>query len=239
MKFCCCKTCWEEYSDAQKLCERCLVHEDIEHRREHHFFEITMEHDQHIKDDLKTQEDALWRCNHCPFVAGPSLPWSHKHSEISLCFGNASIDFNRPSVLRSCVKSQRYWRALPDPTNAIKSACMTCWRPVAYDEWNLLCLQCNRFLCKVCIDAGRRAHRHLLNLAMVVRKTAEKKPRSPGCTCDGCDKRYYYNDFSGMFCTLCKDYYCCSDICLAGRRLPVEHRYCIDGRLSVWRHIVA
>lgn len=234
-----CRTCWEEYGDTQELCQRCFDCEDVDHKSAHQFFQATLEHDQHIADDLQLQKAALWRCKICPFVTGPFFPWSHEHLNIRLCLGNAWVDVNRQAVLETCYKSRSYWLTLPDPPNAFKSVCMTCCKPVAYNEWNLLCLQCNRFLCKACVDAGRRGHRHRLHSTVVIRKPEDRQARQrSGCTCDVCNKRYYNDTFLGMTCILCKDYYCCSNVCLASRRLPVGHEVCTNGRLSVWSYSV-
>ena len=234
----CCKTCWEEYGDTQDLCQACFDREDVGHKSAHRFFQTTIEHDQRISDDICEQKAALWRCKDCPFVTGPRFPWSHEHFNINICLGSALIDVKRQSVLKSCLRNRRYWLALRDPPNAFRSACMTCCKPVAYNQWNRLCLQCNLFLCKACVEAGRGAHRHRLHSIIVVRKSGvQTNPWSSECTCDGCRTPFYGDSFSGMTCMSCKSYYYCSKVCLASRRSPVAHEVCTNGQLSTWSYI--
>ena len=109
--------------------------------------------------------------------------------------GAAYVDASRTEVPKSCTKNKLMVKRLPDPPDATNSACIICAKAAGFDVWNMICMPCNRLICKTCIDLQRVGHRHLLNWAKIIRMRRLNFQLGQDARCDACDQVYFGNSF--------------------------------------------
>ena len=231
-----CKTYQRESGASFELCSNCISGENPEHLSTHTFFCIALERAAELPDNLQDQIRYLWRCRECSFLGGPEFPYSHDHLKLSMRIGDALMDDLRSRVPARCVKNKSQIRRIPNPPNPTASKCLICTKLVALDVWNKLCMRCDSFVCRACVDAQRVVHRHTLHWIRVVKVTVQALlAGGAGRNCDICGKKYYGASFTGMTCTVCWNFDCYLVNCLtAQKRLPLEHMHC-KGQLSAWQ----
>lgn len=141
--------------------------------------------------------------------------------------------YSQRTVKNGCIKNSLLFSKLKDAPNPTTAGCSICTKMVGFDVWNLLCLHCDMFFCKACVDAGRFAHRHPANWCRVVKKVTKLFVSGMDVNCDNCSANYYGNSFTGLRCVSCNNYDYCFTPCVKGGKLPKEHAYC-EGKLSSW-----
>jgi len=187
-----------------------------------------------IPDDDAAQFAALFQCAVCSFVTGPEMPYFHEHKDLKMCIGDAVLDTIRKGTVKNgCINNSLLFSKLKDAPNPTTAGCSICTKMVGFDVWNLLCLHCDMFFCKACVDAGRFAHRHPANWCRVVKKVTKLFVSGMDVNCDNCSANYYGNSFTGLRCVSCNNYDYCFTPCVKGGKLPKEHAYC-EGKLSSW-----
>ncbi len=188
-----------------------------------------------MPDNLAAQCAALFQCTLYSFVSGPELPYFHDHKDLKMCVGDAVLDTIRKGIVKGgCIKISLLFNKLKDPPNPTDAGCRICTKKVGFDVWNLLCLQCDEFFCKTCVDAGRFAHRRSANWCRVVKKSvAALFVGGMDVSCDHCSKTFYSNSFTGLHCVSCNKYEYCFTPCVKSGKLPREHAY-YEGKLSSW-----
>ena len=214
------------------LCVDCFNKEEVEHRLTHQFLQYSLVPASSYPDDLKSQLETIFRCTQCSLVTD-SAPYSHEHFMFNMHIGAAIIDFRRNKVIADCIGNKLKAKRLPEPPNPTAARCTICAKLVAFNVWNKLCISCDSFICKACIDANRTDHRHPLHWTWIVRVgVADMLKAGPGAFCDACGQRYYNNTFTGLVCLRCNNFHHCFP-CVKLKRLPTEHLWC-QGQLSSW-----
>ena len=238
-----CKTCQLEFGAGVLLCDGCTGEENPEHLSNHTFFRVRIWHAPDLGDDAQTQAQTqlrnIWYCEECNFVGGPDFPYSHQHLDFSMRVGDLFIDANFPKISASCLKNKLKLYQIPEPPQPSKVKCMVCNKSIGLYVWNVFCMKCDQQICKVCIETQRAVHRHTLHWIRLDQITAQALQVTTlskflSCSCDSCGTNFLSASFTGLLCTVCRNFHFCLANCMQKQhRLPLEHVYC-KGRLSSW-----